>query len=302
MFASGRWPPPGSVRGRPALLPAPMVQPPPAAPRPRLRGPPVRWAFCGAGVVVVPAWRGLLPRFPKELPPEGRPLPFERSSLHSGAVSPLRRLLVHAGPWSWVLLSHPHPASISASPSEGWGSGASPWLLGRAELGRAGVHPPHAFRLSLPCSGRRRPIGAGAGAATARHHSRSPRSGTPPWLSRAVLTPRVELELLRCRNSAVKPGFGLAPGRLAGAAEDGSERPGPPGQLAPRGPMLLRSYRNPFPWGLPPPVGGASRVWRWPTLRLRLGRSSVPNVCSPQFPHFTTWEGGSEGRGHLIPG
>lgn len=274
-----------------------MVQPPPAARRPRLRGPRLRWAFCGAGGGGVPAGRGLLPRLPKELPPEGWALPLERCSLHSGDVSPLRRLLVHAGPWSLVVLSHSHPASISASPSEGWGSGASPSLLGRAGLRRAGVHPPHAFRLSLPCSGRRRPIGAGAGAATARHHSRSPRSGTPrsgtpPWLSRAVLTLRVERERLRCRNSAVKPGFGLAPGRLAGAAEDGSEWPGPPGQLAPRGPMLLRSYRNPFPWELAPPVGGASRVWRWPTLRLRLGRSSASERLFASIPALHKEEAG----------
>lgn len=284
---SGRSPPPGVVREWPAPLLAPVVQPPRAAPCPQLRGPPVRWLFCGAGVVVVPPWRIPPPRPPTVLPRAGWPLPRRRSSLRSGAVSPLGRPLVHAGPWLWVWLSHPHPTSISASPSEGWGYDVSPSL---PRQGR--VHPPLAFRLSPRCPERSRPIGAGAGAAAARHRSRSPRSGTPLWVSPAVRTPRVELEPLRFRNSAVKLGFGFGLGRLGVAAEDGSAWPGPLPRVAPRGPMLLRSYRNPFPWGLAPPVGGASRVWRWPTLRLRLGHSSIPNICSPQFPHFTKWRTG----------
>jgi hypothetical protein len=262
-----------------------MVQPAPPARCPQLRGPPARWPFCGAGVVVVPAWRGLPPRHLRVPPPEGWALPSGRSSLRSGAGSPLRRRpSAHAGHWSCVWLSHQHPASISASPPEGWGCGVSPSLPRR----RRG-HSPPAFRLSLLCPGRSCPIGAGAGAAAALHRSRSPRSGTPLWLSRAVQAPRVELEPLRFRNSAVNLGFGFAPGRLAGAAEDDSVWRGPLPQVAARGPMLLRSYRNPFPWGLAPPVGGASRVWRWPTPRLRLGHSSFPNLCSPQFPHFTKW-------------
>ena len=274
-----------------------MVQPPRAARCPQLRGPPVRWPFCGAGVVVVPAWRVPLPRPPTVLPRAGWPLPWRPSSLRSGGVSPLGRPLVHAGPWFWVWLSHPPPASISASPSEGWGYGVS---LSLPRRGR--VHPPLAFRLSPRCPGRSRPIGAGAGAAAARHRSRSPRSGAPLWLSRAVRTPRVELEPLRFRNSAVRLGFGLALGRLAVAAEDGSAWPGPLPRVAPRGPMLLRSYRKSFPLGAcAPGRRGLTRVAvaYSPTT---LGSLVDPEHLFASIPALHQVEDGSEGRGHLLPG
>lgn len=68
----------------------------------------------------------------------------------------------------------------------------------------------------------------------------------------------------------------FVPFRLAAAGAVGSARPCPQRRCPPWGPMLLRSFRNPFSWERRAPGRRGLTLVRWPSLRLRLGLWSSP--------------------------
>jgi hypothetical protein len=301
-------------RGWPARL-EPPLQPSPMAqqlrrPRPLLRGWPRRWPSGGGGVGVG-ASRPRLPQPPWILP-SGSPPTFDQgsrrpweSTRHPWESTLGPRISVRVPAWRrrWPWSSPTLPSAPSL---------ASPCVERDDES--SGPHRPQPRARSLRASATRRPFAATSrlsapGVAVVRARKVS---GSPPeperWL-RPLLVPRE------------RPGSGLptwwsrlfcfAPGHLDAAVAVESRRACPQ-RLQALGPMLLRSFRNPFSWEHLAPgrrgltlvaVATAPTTLRSLVLAAGIALTAFEVRTSVRLPTSVPPRGGgSSGRRHLRSG
>jgi hypothetical protein len=259
-----------------------------SSPRPPLpRGSPRRWPS-GADAGGVEAWAARLLQQLPEPPPLGPPPSprVERSPMRGG-----RR-------WSLVWL-----------PSEWtrvWGLRRTA-SFPRTRLRASSFESSDEVSAAPPARYRPRPRADSP-------RAESPRADSPRLLSPSELAGESRcsivfgaaaasgLRMSRCVPTlsalrAPRPWFSLV--RLDAVAGFGSARACPQRQRPSRGPVLLRSYRNPFSWSASLPVGGASRLQRWPSLRLRLGQApgaTISQASGTEHPFVSHMEPAS-GRG-----